>query len=158
MKRVLLSCLLLALVPTARAATFIVNVGGAQKVFTPQTITIDKGDTVTFVNKGGDHNAVADDGSFRCARGCDGDGMGGNGNASTSNWVASITFNKAGTVGYFCEVHGAPGMGMYGTIIVQGGTQPPPAKEPVPGGSLLAYLGFAALLALAAAVRLRRRN
>jgi len=158
MKRVLLSCLLLALlVPTAHAATFIVNVGGAKNAFSPQTVTIDVGDTVTFVNKGGDHNVNADNGSFRCARGCDGDGMGGNGSPSTSNWVASITFSKAGKVGYFCETHGMPGAGMYGTVIVQGQTPPPP-PQPVPGGSFLIYLSFAAMLALAAAVSLRRRR
>src|SRR3954451_13658970 len=89
------------------ANTVIVNVGGsAGLVFSPPTITVNVGDTVTFVNKGGVHNAVADDGSFRCARGCDGDGHNGSGNASNSNWVASVTMDTAGTVGYFCEVHG----------------------------------------------------
>jgi len=67
------------------------------------------------------HNVVADDGSFRCAHGCDGQ-PGGNGGASSSNWVVSLTFNTAGTIGYFCEVHGAPGEGMFGTIIVQPAT------------------------------------
>ena len=103
----------------APAATSLVNVGGARQVFLPQTVTINAGDTVTFVNKGGFHNAVADDGSFRCARGCDGDGKGGNGNASSSNWVSSVTFTQAGTVGYFCETHGDATSGMRGTIIVQ---------------------------------------
>jgi len=104
----------------AHAATFIVNVGGNNPpTFNPKTITISAGDTITFVNKGGLHNAKADDGSFRCARGCDGDGHGGNGAASASNWVASVKFSSPGTIGYYCEQHGAPGQGMYGTIIVQ---------------------------------------
>lgn len=103
----------------AQSATSLVNVGGAQQVFLPKSITIHVGDSVTFVNKGGFHNAVADDGSFRCARGCDGDGKGGNGNASSSNWVASVTFTQAGTFGYFCETHGDATSGMRGQITVQ---------------------------------------
>jgi plastocyanin len=102
-----------------KATNFIVNVGGSGKTFVPQTLTIHVGDTVKFVNKGGVHNVVADDGSFRCARGCDGDGAGGNGGASSSNWVASVTFTQAATVGYFCETHGMPGGGMFGTVNVQ---------------------------------------
>jgi plastocyanin len=104
------------------AATSIINVGGSTRTFAPQTLTIHVGDVVKFINKGGVHNVVADDGSFRCARGCDGDGAGGNGNASSNTWVASIPFTQAGTVGYFCETHGMPGGGMYGTIIVQAPT------------------------------------
>ena len=107
---------------SAFAQAAIVNVGGTNLAFAPQTITITVGGTVTFVNKGGLHNVVADDGSFRCAHGCDGDGHGGNGNATSSNWVASVTFTQAGTVGYFCETHGAPGTGMFGTITVQAAT------------------------------------
>ena len=119
MRRLLaVPCLLLAATST-HAATFIVNVGGdVPPTFSPQTLTIQTGDTVSFVNKGGLHNVKADDGSFRCARGCDGQ-PGGNGAASSSNWIASVTFTHAGVVGYYCEIHGAPGQGMYGTIIVQ---------------------------------------
>jgi plastocyanin len=106
----------------AQATTFIVNVGGARQVFVPQTLTIHTGDVVKFVNAGGFHNVVADDGSFRCARGCDGDGNGGAGGASSANWVVSLTFNQTGTIGYFCETHGMPGGGMFGTIIVQATT------------------------------------
>jgi len=114
----------------------IVNVGqNGQLQFSPQTLTIDPGDSVTFINKGGFHNAVADDGSFRCARGCDGDGNGGNGGASSTLWIASVTFTKPGTIGYFCEVHGAPGQGMFGTIIVTGAVAGPlpavPASAPI---------------------------
>lgn len=102
----------------AHATTYIVNVGGDNPpTFSPQTITIYSGDTITFINKGGLHNAKADDGSFRCANGCD--ATGGSGAASTSNWVASVKFASPGSIGYYCEQHGAPGQGMYGTIIVQ---------------------------------------
>jgi MYXO-CTERM domain-containing protein len=147
--------LLCALTSVANAAIVIVNVGGSNLSFAPQTVTIDPGDTVTFVNKGGDHNAVADDGSFRCARGCDSDGKGGNGNASNANWTANVTFSTPGTIGYFCEIHGAPGQGMFGTIVVRGQTQP--STLPVPGGSFYVYTLLAlALLAAASVVRRRR--
>ena len=102
----------------AHGTTYIVDVGGDNPpTFSPQTITIYSGDTITFINKGGLHNAKADDGSFRCANGCD--ATGGNGSSSSKNWAASVKFAYPGTIGYYCEQHGAPGQGMYGTIIVQ---------------------------------------
>jgi plastocyanin len=74
--------------------------------FAPSMLTVAVGDTVTFVNAGGFHNARADDGSFRCAAGCDGDGAGGNGNPSSDDWTATVTFNQPGDFGYYCETHG----------------------------------------------------
>src|SRR5678816_3093794 len=59
------------------AKQWFVQSGGAQVAFSPQFLTVQAGDTVTFLNLGGNHNVVADDGSFRCAHGCDGDGQGG---------------------------------------------------------------------------------
>ena len=148
------SLALLAFASSAQAAAVIVNVGGANLVFSPQTVTIDPGDTVTFVNKGGYHNAVADNGSFRCAQGCD--GAGGSGNASRANWVASVTFTQPGTVGYFCEIHGAPNLGMFGTIIVQAPQPPPASASAIPGIGTKLALFLAAALALSALLRLRR--
>lgn len=109
----------LALPLPLQAANHIVNVGGANTVYSPQFLVINPGDTVTWLNKGGKHNVEADDGSFSCARGCTGDGKGGSGAPSASNWIATRTFDQPGvTIGYFCVLHGAPGTGMYGTIIV----------------------------------------
>ena len=153
MRNLAIVCLLLLAAPCARAAIVLVDVGGTQLVFTPQTVTINKGDTVTFVNKGGDHNVAADDGSFRCARGCD--GMGGNGNASNANWTASVTFDKPGTVGYFCEIHGAPNQGMFGTVIVQGAAQEE-SKLAVPSGGIALYVLLACAVILVALRRQRR--
>jgi hypothetical protein len=62
------------------------------------------GDTVTFQNRGGTHNAVSDPGSitaFRCADGCD--ATGGSGNLSSGAWSATVAFPTAGTVRYFCQ-------------------------------------------------------
>jgi plastocyanin len=158
----LLGALFIGMLPLAASAA-IVNVGGNSNGYAPQTLTIKLGDSVTFVNKGGVHNVVADDGSFRCARGCDGDGKGGNGNATSSNWVATVTFNKAGTVGYFCEIHGMPGQGMFGTITVQGPLPPPPppGTDPIPAlgpGLLLLLIGAIALSALLALLAVRRQR
>ena len=61
------------------------------------------------------HNVAADDGSFRCSNGCDGEG--GNGNPATS-WSFTRTFNTVENIAYQCEVHGAA-FGMVGQIIVQ---------------------------------------
>lgn len=90
--------------------------------FSPNTLTIAAGDTVTFQNGSGFHNVASDPDavtSFRCANGCD--GAGGNGNLSAANWSATVAFPTAGTAGYFCEAHGAAGgSGMSGTITVTG--------------------------------------
>lgn len=148
-----------ALCRGAQATTVIVNVGGsAGLAFSPQTVDIAPGDTVVFVNKGGFHNVKADDNSFRCARGCDGQ-PGGDGAASSSNWVASVSFDTPGSIGYYCEIHGQPGQGMYGTIFVQAPQPPPPpastSATPAIGTAFAVLLG--ALLALFAAIRLHRR-
>jgi len=141
---------------SARADIFIVNVGGGGSVFNPQTISIRPGDTVAFVNKGGYHNVVADDGSFRCAHGCDHDGHGGNGAASSSSWIASVTFPHAGTIGYFCEIHGAPGEGMFGTINVI--APPPPPMAGIPLGGWMFGVLLACALVFAAYTQRRTRE
>jgi plastocyanin len=112
--------------------------------FSPSTLTIQEGDSVRWMNSEmGFHNVVADDDSFRCAEGCDGDGMGGNGNASGSLWTFTLPFDNAGTVAYYCEIHGGPGgSGMSGTITVEAA---PPActpdlvvtGNPIPSGTYL---------------------
>ena len=146
------ACLLLALAAADAGATeWFVETSGVE--FSPQFISIRAGDSVTFLNLGGFHNVVADDGSFRCAHGCDNDGQGGDGNASNSLWVVTLTFATPGTVGYFCEPHGAPGSGMYGSIEVLAPLRP---VTPAPGGGALAAMLLALLLAAVAAMRFRR--
>jgi plastocyanin len=103
--RSILALLALLLVSgIASAATFNVTAGvGNSLTFTPSTLTIHVGDTVTWTNTpGGFHNVAANDGSFR------------NGSASSSAWTFSHTFTSAGTVGYHCEIHS----GMTGSITV----------------------------------------
>lgn len=84
--------------------------------FSPSALTIQAGDTVRWVNTGGHHNVVARNNSFRCAQGCDGDGNGGNGNASDEPWIVEITFRTPGSIDYFCEPHDV--FGMRGNITI----------------------------------------
>jgi plastocyanin len=109
--------------PTARAATVDVQVGGSVgTAFAPATVTIHVGDTVRWTNEGGTHNVRADDNSFKCSDSCSNGSNSPSGNA----WSFTRTFNSAGTVAYYCELHGGPGgFGMSGTVVVQpAATQP----------------------------------
>ena len=65
-------------------------------------------DVEGFVPLTGPHNVVADDGSFRCAMGCDGEG--GDGAPSASFWWFTRTFNSPGVVKYHDETSGAEGV------------------------------------------------
>lgn len=105
--------------------------------FDPRTVTIEPGDTVTFVNHLGNHNVVADDGAFRCANGCDQDG--GNGNLADNAWRATVRFSDVGEYGYYCEPHGNLAGGMRGKVIVADATAPPP---PPPTGGVPIDAGF----------------
>lgn len=146
------------LTANAHAANWTVNVGGAQLAFSPATLTISAGDTVTFINQGGFHNVAADDGSFRCAQSCIGSG----GDPSYVLWSSTVTLASPGTLGYHCEIHGAAGQGMFGTITVQPAPPilPPPesAIDNVPNGSVALYLLLTAALILGAGLSWRRRS
>lgn len=95
----------------ASAANHNVQVGpNGALAFSPQTLNIAAGDTVTFTNTGpspGFHNAVSDDGTTFDS-----------GAASSAAWTYVATFPTPGTFGYHCTIHGAAGQGMFGTINV----------------------------------------
>lgn len=101
----------------AHATTWAVDVGPGL-TFTPATLSIRAGDSVRFTNRGGFHNVKADDNSFRCAHGCDGEASG-NGDPSNTIWFFTRTFTTPGTVGYYCESHGDTTSGMRGQIVVE---------------------------------------
>jgi len=85
---------------SAVAANQTVTVGPNNTLtFSPTTVTINKGESVTFTYSGGNmpHNVAANDGSFRCAKGCD--DTGGNGNATSAAFSFTRTFNTAGNIG-----------------------------------------------------------
>ena len=116
--RSLLALLLLPLFSASEAgATEHFVTANPNLTFTPAELAIVSGDTVTWTNDGGLHNAQADDGSFRCANGCD--DAGGNGDPAFNSWQFSRIFTATGEVPYFCVVHGAAGgIGMSGVITV----------------------------------------
>jgi plastocyanin len=111
---------------TAIAANHNVSVGSAGLTFSPANLTIAAGDTITFRNAGGLHNVVSDAAGFRCATSCNGSG----GNVSTSNWVATVTFNTPGEFDFYCDAHGGPNFGMSGSVTVEGASNPPPPLTP----------------------------
>jgi plastocyanin len=80
--------------PTARfASSLTVSIG--DNFYSPRSVSIDVGDTVTWVNNGqAQHSATASDGSFDT-------GIFGPGGSR------SHTFNQAGSFDYFCTVHGS---------------------------------------------------
>lgn len=107
------SALLLPLAAGAATA----QVAVASSFYSPSTVTIYAGDSVQWTNTAGFHNAQADNGLFRCANGCDGNG--GNGNAASAPWVAAFEFTAPARVPYHCEIHGVGGGTMKGTVVVQ---------------------------------------
>lgn len=117
MLKLLFAAALLHIPGAAVQATTFTVTANANLTFTPSTLTINAGDTVTFVNSGGGfHNVVANDNSY------------GNGAPSSSNWTYSHTFGSAGAFGYYCSVHGGPGTGMHGSITVNSVAPPPSIK------------------------------
>jgi LPXTG-motif cell wall-anchored protein len=100
----------LALAPRARLTT--AHAAGDTTVtiadfqFTPATITIHVGDTVTWINHGPSaHTATADNGSF-------------NTGVLQKGHSASHTFTTAGTFSYICSIHPF----MHGTVVVLANT------------------------------------
>jgi plastocyanin len=91
----------------AGAATIEIDVRDFR--FSPNDVTINVGDTVRWVNRGGFHDVKADDNSFSRA-------------PANAPWTFERTFNAAATILYHCSVHSAPGVpinsGMNGRIVV----------------------------------------
>ncbi|MGI9185302.1 MAG: cupredoxin domain-containing protein [Solirubrobacteraceae bacterium] len=87
-------------------------VGIADFHFTPATVAIHVGDTVTWTNSGpSGHTATARDGSFDTGQ-------------LSRGHSASHTFTRAGTYAYFCSIHPF----MHGTITVLAATTTSPAS------------------------------
>jgi plastocyanin len=71
--------------------------------FSPSSLTVKVGQTVTWTNDDGvDHNVIAKDGTFK---------SGNFGHGGTFSWKAT----KAGTFAYSCTIH----PGMDGTLVVK---------------------------------------
>lgn len=107
---------LLFLVLASAASAAVRSVDIANFAFSPPSVTITVGDTVTWTNKdAAAHSAVV------------------NGVGQTAvllqNQSGSLMFNAAGTFNYVCGVHGAS---MSGTVIVRAAATPPPTPVPTP--------------------------
>lgn len=88
--------------------------------FTPKTVTVTQGESVTWTNGGGFHNVQFDDGSFTDPP-----------NPSGASWTVTRTFDTAGTFRYHCAAHGqAGGIGMSGTVVVQAAGTPAVPNQP----------------------------
>lgn len=104
---------------TALAADHAVAISGFS--FSPKSVTVTVGDTVTWTNSDAQaHTATADDASWDTAN---------IGNGASK----SITFSTAGTFAYHCSIHPT----MTGTVVVEaaasgggGATTPPTDTDP----------------------------
>jgi plastocyanin len=95
---------LLAGAPSAPAANQQVTATPAN-TFSPQTVTVTQGDSVTWTNGGGPHNVHFDDNSFDEPP-----------DAAFPPWTVSRTFAEPGSFTYYCEAHSF--VGMTGTVNV----------------------------------------
>ncbi|HLH56142.1 MAG TPA: TIGR03118 family protein [Verrucomicrobiae bacterium] len=106
------------------AGAMTTNVVFQNFAFTPQTVSIQVGDTVVWTNAGGVHTVTGDGQDPFCG-------------SNAIPVTCSETFTKAGTFPYHCQFHGF--LGMVGTVIVSSGsnTNPPPDTnrivDPIPG-------------------------
>ena len=120
--------------------------------FTPKSIAVTPGSTVTWTNKQADdnHTVTADNGSFDT------------GVIAKNGGSATLTVATAGAFAYHCKIHPS----MHGTVVVSANAQQPPATDttefgrgdargspPLPFALLLVGLAF---LMLAGAMLLRR--
>jgi LPXTG-motif cell wall-anchored protein len=104
--------------PTAKAAAS-ASVTISDFKFTPSTVTVNEGDTVTWTNDGPTvHTATAEDGSFDTGILEKGDS-------------GSATFTQAGTINYICQPH----PNMKGTVVVQAASAGAPDDSGSSGGS-----------------------
>ena len=98
--------------------------------FSPNSVVINQGDTVTWNNTGGLHNVHFDDNSFIMPS-----------SPSTAAWSVNRTFNTPGMFRYYCQVHGSPnGGGMSGIVWVNGpGYARPRGATPIRASLAPAY-------------------
>lgn len=80
--------------------------------FNPVTRTVAVGTQVTWVNKDGTTHTVTSSAVPAGAATFSSGNVGGGGQFQ-------VTFATAGTYQYYCTIHGSPGAGMHGTVVVQ---------------------------------------
>jgi plastocyanin len=125
--------LALSVAPSVVAADHTVDIVGFS--FSPQTMTIQVGDTVTWANSDAQgHTATADDGSWQTG-------------TIAGNTSKSLSFATAGTFAYHCAIHRQ----MTATLVV---TAAAPATDTAPAtdGGVAVDAGPGVLLVLLGAV------
>ena len=91
----------------ARQAAGIASVAALDDEFRPAQLTVNVGTTVVWTNEGQNpHTVTAADRAFDSG-------------TLESGESFSVTFEEAGEVLYYCQIHGEPGSGMRGVIIVE---------------------------------------
>lgn len=116
--------LLLTLMASVSVSAMTTNVIFQDFSFTPQSVTIEVGDTVVWTNAGGIHTVTGDGADPFCG-------------PNTVPVSCSETFTNVGTFPYHCNFHQA--FGMVGAVVVTAGstnTNPPPDTnrivDPIP--------------------------
>merc|ERR1712054_107285 len=106
----------LALTLSANAATVKLGSDTGALVFEPSSVTISKGDSVTWVNNAGfPHNIVFDEDAI--PSGVSAEALSHEDYLNAPGEKATSKFDVAGTYEYYCEPH--QGAGMQGKIVVQ---------------------------------------
>lgn len=102
------------------------SVAAIDDEFRPTPVTVIVGTTVVWTNQGQNpHTVTANDRAFDSG-------------TLESGQTFSVSFDQVGQVPYYCQIHGQPGSGMIGVVIVQaapeeeGGGSPSPSSDGLP--------------------------
>ena len=136
---------------SVRQAGQAASVAAVDNEFRPAQLTVTVGTTVVWTNQGQHpHTVTADDRAFDSG-------------TLEGGQTFSATFDEVGRVPYYCQIHGEPGSGMIGVVIVQAASedeadQGSPASEsdplartgldPIPLGIAALGLAIVGLVAL----------
>ncbi|GEM_PF-3566827 len=120
----------------AHASDKAVSIVGVNQGYSPSSVTVDPGDTVTWTDRDptpAPHNAICDE---SCPEAFS------SGDPGATGTVGKYTFRYSGTYHYNCAVH----PNMKGTVVVTGNVHPPAAAGAATGGpaSTTAAAGAAA--------------
>lgn len=100
------------------------SVAAIDNAFRPMEITVPVGTMLVWTNAGHNpHTVTADDRAFDSGTLESGD-------------TFSVTFDREGRVPYYCQIHGAPGSGMFGVVLVQAADGEEDEGPPTPGEGL----------------------
>ncbi|MGQ0669935.1 MAG: cupredoxin domain-containing protein [Actinomycetota bacterium] len=92
---------------SARLAQGVVGAAAVDNRFQPMQLTVTIGSRVVWTNEGQNpHTVTADDRAFDSG-------------TLESGQTFAVIFDEIGRVPYYCQVHGEPGSGMFGVVIVR---------------------------------------